>query len=632
MPVGIISKGGQNWKADLAPTKKDAINALENIQRHLSRPGKASGVLTIVNRSKQGAELQLERKNSFQLWGRGSNNQRLNDTSHTVKTLLQRAGMDSALNELETYLSADDHSPNRVSAKKMLELLNTYLPAAQEVEMWESVGRGNPEIERLFPRYDDSLDKSDIKQSERPAKDLSFERKAQDGKDLSVEPSVQVGRVLSFQQSQSDSAVPNVDDIMPELAELHRAAEQGYLPLQPRSSHPPLPYPAKAEASSLNELLQTGGIALVDKGLDGSPSVAGKGAFGLVNHVTVEGEPRLLKTFHKDEAPVLSLDRNGYPNEAVAAYLTSKKNPDYAKRLNVIQPEYFLISSGGRFLMVDPLGLRALIKASPANQIKCHALIMKTAEGDEIKKIKDKLTQDQRKKIFKGTIEAIKVMNQRGFVHRDIKPANAFFDSSSGKVTLIDTGMLHKVSKNTQASRQLTDYAGTPLYMHPKILTGVPYGTEADLYAAAMMTLELEHPALTDLIVDEYVDQEVISVDAGHYGSPKTRFFNRDELLKLLEVRIATAQFWDSRPIPSEKIENLKQFKQELEQPDSFASLIIDTMLLATETVGKRMVRGNRLMGAAQNPQKPTGQAGIDWASPEKAQEVYNKLLADPRF
>jgi hypothetical protein len=39
MPVGIISQGGQNWKADLASSQDDAIKALKDIQVHLSQPG-----------------------------------------------------------------------------------------------------------------------------------------------------------------------------------------------------------------------------------------------------------------------------------------------------------------------------------------------------------------------------------------------------------------------------------------------------------------------------------------------------------------------------------------------------------------------------------------------------------------
>ena len=441
MPVGITAKGAQSNHLQNVNTlsAEDATKALENIKGHLSIDGKAKGVLSLVNRTQAGTEMQLKRKNGFQLFLRGMKNQRLNDTQKAIDTLLRRAGLPDAAEKLAQHLKGKDaNHRNRVSAQKLLAILREYLPdRARETD--------SPAVD-----IDEVLASAVGDNPQDPAMTIA--------EDSLFEPSADFEMEVMERQIQPQVSVPRT-----------------------------LVDPAQTAASnSLDELLAKEGVV--------QGRLLGSGAFGSAHEILLNGTPCVLKTFKKDHGQKLSLDRGARPNEAIAAYLTSKKDPAFALQVNVAQPKYFLVSVNQQFQKVTPIGLRALIKSNASGQVLCHGLIMPKAPGEEVHEQSSTLTPDQRRQLTIGTIQSLKKLNQRGFVHRDLKPENMYFDKATGTTTLIDTGMLHKVSKHKQSSRYIRTYGGTPLYMHPRAVTGLQHGTETDLYAAAVMALELEHP------------------------------------------------------------------------------------------------------------------------------------------
>lgn len=605
MAIGIRSIGGDAWRANLPASKEEAQQALAQIQTHLSRPGKASGVLTLVNRTKADGELSLTRKNAFQLWGRGGGNQRLNDTTFAIGTLLRNAGLTQAEQELNQYLSQDPkRHGNRVSAREMLALLNAHL-AKPDAES-EHMGGQEPAAGLAHP----DLPKP-------PANALV------------EEGTMSVLREL-MQQSQSSGDIPDIDDLEPTLAKGWQQLASPPPALEPLKYPGSDLYPAKAEGRSLNEVLKNAKIVISDDKSGGDPAL-GQGTFGIVKQIQMEGsaEALVIKTFKADEATTLTLQRGHTGNEAMAAYLTSKRDPDYGRKINVVQPEYFLISSGGRFLMVDPLGLRALIKASPANQIKCHGLVMKKAPGEEVAKQEKHLTLEHKKQVFKGTLDAIRQLNNRGFTHRDIKPANTFFDPQTAKVSLIDTGMLNKATKSDPASRQMTARAGSPAFMHPRVMTGKPYGTEADLYSAAMMALDLIYPSVKNEAW-KFAAPIYKKIREGEFVNPQDRFFDKVSLITRIETTLAEAtELNRKRPGAVDEVA-LNSFLTELKDPNSFASYLVDCFEMATAEPPKQFVRSAR--GAAAARAQNASTLGVNWKDPTKSNAAYERLIADPRL
>ncbi|MBV8392874.1 MAG: hypothetical protein JOY81_06795 [Alphaproteobacteria bacterium] len=270
-----------------------------------------------------------------------------------------------------------------------------------------------------------------------------------------------------------------------------------------------------ARGSSMEELMESAGIVKDDNRL-------GNGIFGAVYPIEMGGKPYVMKELlFSDEQP-FSLDRTGEVSEAIGSYLTSRSDPDYLKRVNISEPTFYMVSvskPGTRpetrpddFRLVSPHQMRALVgqATSVGGRVKCHGLIMPKAEGREAGKLRNegRLTEDSRRQYIRGMLTAVKGLDERGFVHRDIKPENSFFDESTGKTTLVDTGTLFK-ARQRGGGPEYTEVrdVGTPTYMHPRITRGERHGTEADVYSLGLTSLEMDHPKAFGHLRGEITDR-----------------------------------------------------------------------------------------------------------------------------
>lgn len=128
----------------------------------------------------------------------------------------------------------------------------------------------------------------------------------------------------------------------------------------------------------------------------------------------------MLKTFNHGNTPSLYAGRNAKPNEAAAAYLFSKKEAGYAQKAGVTETQYFTVAVGGKFQMVDSLGLRALLKRHPE------------AASNSMK-------SSWRRSMVK--------------MGRDHKWESVMYDPATNEAKLIDTSVFHKVSKTQRETR-----------------------------------------------------------------------------------------------------------------------------------------------------------------------------------
>jgi serine/threonine protein kinase len=281
-------------------------------------------------------------------------------------------------------------------------------------------------------------------------------------------------------------AVGDLENYLAQQGGYHNRIEAGRM-LEILSNHLP---PLEKGCASLDEVLDHAKIDTVKE--------LGRGANGTAFLATMDDRDCVLKRF--DEPQRLSLKRGSAPNEAMASYLTSKKNLDYPNDVNIAQPTFYLISVGNEanreYQMVNPHTMRSLVKNATKSdyEIQCHGLIMPRASGEEVEGLLERgeLGEAEKKQIVRGTLLSIMGLNARGFVHRDLKPANTFFDREAGKTTLVDTGSLFKSNKTVRYIEGST--FGDFRYMHPRSLAGKRHGTEADLWALGMMALQADHP------------------------------------------------------------------------------------------------------------------------------------------
>lgn len=88
--------------------------------------------------------------------------------------------------------------------------------------------------------------------------------------------------------------------------------------------------------------------------------------------------------------------------------------------------------------------------------------------------------------VCKILFEALNYCHQKGIAHRDLKPENLLLVSKSNdrEIKIADFGF----AKKAPTSECLLTQCGTPGYVAPEILYGVPYGTKADMWSLGVIT------------------------------------------------------------------------------------------------------------------------------------------------
>ena len=76
-----------------------------------------------------------------------------------------------------------------------------------------------------------------------------------------------------------------------------------------------------------------------------------------------------------------------------------------------------------------------------------------------------------------------------GLVHRDMKPANVWLDADTGRARVLDFGLARK-GDGTDALTEAGKLQGTPAYMAPEQIDGLPTDARADLFALGAILYE----------------------------------------------------------------------------------------------------------------------------------------------
>jgi serine/threonine protein kinase len=123
-------------------------------------------------------------------------------------------------------------------------------------------------------------------------------------------------------------------------------------------------------------------------------------------------------------------------------------------------------------------------------------LVMELLEGQTLKDILvdgATLPLERCASILVPVAEALAEAHAAGIVHRDIKPDNIFLHAGEhGEIVkVLDFGIAKLVGKGVEHEAQgITETGvilGTPDYMSPERLTGVPYDGRADVYSVGVL-------------------------------------------------------------------------------------------------------------------------------------------------
>ena len=263
-------------------------------------------------------------------------------------------------------------------------------------------------------------------------------------------------------------------------------------------------------------------------------SYIGEGAFGTVTHASFEGKEKVIKEFLNGKTFPIALDTTA-PNhlndpkllrspEVAAAFLKQYESD------SVVMPTHFIVreqdGAKTRELLV-PLHDKEF-RAWAKKQLTDHAddwnysleitgELQDVAPGEEVRSLVNSggANEANLKKIAAGFLDALAALGKRGFVHGDIKPQNAFFDQATGKLKLIDTGSLAKLSKNID-DRPNTAFSvlrgATPDFIVPDKLNA-PLGFAHDLYSTGVSIIQIVVSAEFDNVKSAKLDKFLSQVE-----------------------------------------------------------------------------------------------------------------------
>ena len=119
-------------------------------------------------------------------------------------------------------------------------------------------------------------------------------------------------------------------------------------------------------------------------------------------------------------------------------------------------------------------------------------IVMEYADSGDLSKRIDQargvgMTEDEILSIFVQICLAVKHLHDRKVLHRDLKTQNVFLTSTS-IVKLGDFGIA-KVLNST--SDRAKTFVGTPYYLSPEIVRGLPYSFKSDIWSLGVILYEM---------------------------------------------------------------------------------------------------------------------------------------------
>ncbi|MEE1928075.1 serine/threonine-protein kinase [Streptomyces sp. TRM 70351] len=120
------------------------------------------------------------------------------------------------------------------------------------------------------------------------------------------------------------------------------------------------------------------------------------------------------------------------------------------------------------------------------------ALVMDLVRGTDLRTLLDRdrrLTPADAVAVAADIAEALAAAHAAGYVHRDVKPENILLDGADGRALLTDFGVARLIDAPRRAGGGRV--VGTPDYVAPEIVEGLPPRAAVDIYALATVLYEL---------------------------------------------------------------------------------------------------------------------------------------------
>ncbi|MBN1845262.1 MAG: DUF2157 domain-containing protein, partial [Sedimentisphaerales bacterium] len=117
-------------------------------------------------------------------------------------------------------------------------------------------------------------------------------------------------------------------------------------------------------------------------------------------------------------------------------------------------------------------------------------MVMEYVDGIAITEATGHLPWRQRLEPFRCCLDALAQMHREGIVHRDLKPQNILVDRQ-GHTKLVDLGIAEQQDRLLDEGILPAPVQGTPAYMAPEQIQGLPAGCGMDVFAMGVVLYEL---------------------------------------------------------------------------------------------------------------------------------------------
>ena len=214
---------------------------------------------------------------------------------------------------------------------------------------------------------------------------------------------------------------------------------------------------------------------------------------------------------------------------------------------------------------------RAAAKINHPNIVQAYAVgqddgvfyfAMELVRGDTMKAVlkrKGVIPFAQAAEVIRDIAKALDVAwREQKLVHQDIKPDNIMLDNTSGLAKLADLGIAKTGNMDGSETEDSDEVLGTPQYISPEQLTGVPTDVRSDIYSLGATFFQFvtgRFPYIAD------TPEELARMhDAGNLEPPRSVNPDVPETLDRIIRKMMARKLEDRYQTPAPLIEDLEAF------------------------------------------------------------------------